>query len=81
MSNNGNGKVKGVSSPPNYLHNYRCRTCGRLLFRAILPPGAVIEIRCTKSSCHTMTILDMQPFQPVLQLDDSTCNIAESVLE
>jgi len=59
-----NGKVK-----PILMHDYRCRACGRLLFRAILPAGAVIEIRCTKSSCHTMTILDMQPGQPVLQLE------------
>ena len=80
MTNNGSGKTLR----PVLMHDYRCRACGRLLFRAILPAGAVVEIRCTKSSCHTMTIidvLDMQPFQPVLQLDDSTCNIAESVLE
>jgi len=77
MSNNGNGKGIGVSSPPNYLHNYRCRACGRLLFRAILPAGAEVEIRCTRNSCHSMNVFML----PVLQLENIACNPVDVVLE
>ena len=56
----GNGKPK-----PILMHDYRCRTCGRLLFRAILPAGAEVEIRCTRNSCHSMNVFIL----PVLQLE------------
>ena len=37
-------------------HELRCRNCGRLLARVVLPPGGYIEIRCTRSSCHRVTV-------------------------
>ena len=34
------------------IHDYRCRNCGRLLFRGHVPdmPGLMIEIRCSRCS-------------------------------
>ena len=41
---------------PNHtgaLRDYRCRHCGRLLFRAYLPAGTKIETVCWHGSCKT----------------------------
>lgn len=37
-------------------YDYRCRSCGRLLFRAILPDNAYLEIRCPK--CGRISVFD-----------------------
>lgn len=37
-------------------HDYRCKRCGRLLFRAVFVPGTLIEIRCYKSQCRAMNV-------------------------
>lgn len=37
-------------------HDFRCRNCGRLLFRAIFAPGVRIEIRCPRSNCSRTQI-------------------------
>lgn len=56
-------------TPPNRararkLIEYRCRSCGRLLFRARLGPGSCIESRCPRCSyTHTWTDQD-QPRAP-----------------
>jgi phage FluMu protein Com len=36
--------------PKINIRDYRCQSCGRLLFRAHIPyiPGVRIEIRCTR---------------------------------
>jgi phage FluMu protein Com len=34
------------------LHDFRCVSCGRLLFRAYLAPGSKVEIKCWHQSCH-----------------------------
>lgn len=33
------------------LRDYRCKSCGRLLLRGYLPPGANILIRCWHRKC------------------------------
>lgn len=51
---NGNGRAPRP-------RDYRCRNCGRLLFRAYLPPGAYVEIRCTKTECARVTVIEADP--------------------
>lgn len=46
---------------PPRPRDYRCRHCGRLLFRAYLPPGAYVEIRCTKTQCGRVTVIEADP--------------------
>jgi len=58
----GNGKAKkieqeGISN--GKPHDYRCQNCGRLLFRAILPHGSHIEIRCWHSECRRMNVVSV----------------------
>ncbi len=45
-----------VASKKINIHDYRCQSCGRLLFRAHIPyiPGVRIEIRC---KCARMVII------------------------
>jgi len=47
-------------APPR-PRDYRCRHCGRLLFRAYLPPTAYVEIRCTKTECSRVTVIEADP--------------------
>jgi phage FluMu protein Com len=41
-----------VMTPRINIRDYRCQSCGRLLFRAHIPrvPGLRIEIRCPRCS-------------------------------
>lgn len=47
--------------PQRRMTSYRHRegTCGRLLFRAYLPPGARVEIMCPK--CGLMVVVTGEP--------------------
>jgi phage FluMu protein Com len=40
------------------MRDYRCPHCGRLLFRAKIEPGTVVDIRCTRGTCHAMLRID-----------------------
>lgn len=37
------------------LHDFRCESCGRLLFRAYLAPGSKVETKCWHQSCHAFS--------------------------
>lgn len=39
--------------------DYRCASCGRLLFRAVLNPGCYVECRCPK--CGSMNVAGFAP--------------------
>ena len=43
--------MTGNNGKPDWVYrmqDYRCMTCGRLLFRAILTDGAKVHIKCPK---------------------------------
>lgn len=46
------------------IGDYRCRNCGRLLFRAHIPnvQGFYIEVRCYNSRCGQMNVF--RPAEP-----------------
>lgn len=56
-------------------YDYRHRKCNRLLFRAYLEPGTVIQIRCPKcggmvmlkSSENGTEALDMEEKSPIIK--------------
>lgn len=46
-----------VTVPPNRygaLRDYRCRKCGRLMFRAVLAPGSRVQTVCWHGSCRSL---------------------------
>lgn len=45
-----------VARAGRHPHDYRCKGCGRLLFRAVFSLGTYVEIRCYKSQCRTINI-------------------------
>ena len=49
-------------TPPKRIEtipqDYRCPGCGRLLFRAILPASARIEIVCWHQSCRRHIVIN-----------------------
>jgi hypothetical protein len=63
VSENGNGNGSTVKKPrPPRPREYRCPACRRLLFVALLSPGSHVEVRCTRSKCSRMVVID----EPVL---------------
>jgi hypothetical protein len=59
---NGNGNKPQAVTPMvdmPYPRDYRC-SCGRLLFRAILPPGSHVEVRCWHHQCSRMNIIALK---------------------
>lgn len=60
----GNGK----HFKPVAWHEYRCASCGALLFRANLPIGARIQIRCWRRSCKRMAAIHVKP-EPLAAID------------
>jgi len=50
-----NGKEPQPEKPPIWTE-YRCYTCNRLLFEAILPEGAKVRTVCWHSSCRRMSL-------------------------
>ena len=53
-----------VTAPPNHygmLREYRCRHCGRLLFRAVLAPGSRVQTVCWHNSCKALQTVSVPP--------------------
>ena len=48
----------------DYISDFHCRNCGRMLFRAHIPlmPSFYLEIRCSR--CNQLTIVRAKPVQP-----------------
>lgn len=52
---NGKSKPAPDLTQPIIWRDFRCRQCGRLLFRAIMVRGAIVEVRCPR--CSFMTVV------------------------
>lgn len=70
MSDNGKGNISKRPKP----RDYRCRHCGRLLFRCWLVEGSFVEIRCR---CGRMSIVQPGDIKALLVDETEIENVIE----
>lgn len=67
---NGNGHHKP--------QEYRCAYCGKLHFKAYLPPGAYVELLCPRSNCSRMCVYEGEKVTPQVFINEVSNGRKES---